>query len=309
MRTTSDVVYDITGQTLAHRVLQGRPTSATFKVFRDTQSDDETAEFEGTATVDSVSTTLTAASGRGQTDPNKVNMTTTNVVTGRKYLISEGQMKEWFEPIQVETGYARGRYPLRNAFTTAATVVGTTITAAVDSTWVADESNISNHLDPNPDYRVRWEIVVGSDTLVEYSFFDLVRATIGTGVDIFDLNDRAPGLHDSLPIEYRPDQGQSLIAAALRSVQAELGADSIDIDAIRDVQVLDELVILRALNMLAIGGWRPKSYASLVEYIDATGKEYARFYEKNFKAALSRRMDAGTTGAAETVALPYVYAK
>ena len=138
----------------------GRPTSATFSVFEDYANDDATAEFTGTGTVDSVNTTVDVTSGIGTTDAHKINLAaTTSIVTGRKYLISESSKQEWVEPIEiVSADYIRVRHPLRNSYSTAATFVGTTITAAIDATWVADASNISDHSDPNPDYRIRWAI-------------------------------------------------------------------------------------------------------------------------------------------------------
>lgn len=285
MRSTTDLVFGVLGQTLSLRVMQGRPTSATFTVLEDYANDDAAAEFSGTATLDAVTTVLTAASGAGQTDAHRINLTTTGIVTGRKYLLSEGQRQEWIDPIEVGTGYIRARHPLANAYTTAATFVGTTITAAVDATWVAAEANISDHLDPNPDYRVRWAIVIGGVTHIVYSYFDLVRSTVTHQVDIEDLNSRAPGLHDRLPTEYRAEQGRPLIDAAWRSVQAKLASLRIDTDALREDQSIDELVILRALYMLAMGGWHPLGMSS-GEYITETRTDYERFVEQHFQVSL-----------------------
>lgn len=301
-RTTADIIFDVTGQTLPHRVLAGRPTSATFDVFEDYANDDATAEFSGTATVDSVNTTVDVACGVSSADPQKVSLAaTTAIVTGRKYLLSDRSKQEWVEPIEiVSADYIRVRHPLRNDYTTSATFVGATITAAVDATWVASEANLSDHLDPNPDYRVRWEIVVGSETLVEYSYFDLVRSTVTHQVDISDLNDRAPGLHDRLPVEYQPDQGRALIDSAWRSVQAKLASLGIDADAIRDDQFVDELTIMRALNMLAMGGWAPFGM-SVGEYIAETRTDYERFIEQHVQVKLAHPVASGSSAGVQTV--------
>lgn len=304
-RTTTDVTFNVTGQTVAYRTPQGRPTSATFSVFNDSADDDSTAEFTGTATVDSVSTTIDVASGPAAADPQKISLTATTgiVTTGQKYLISEGGRSEWVSPIQVVSAdYIRVRHPLKNDYTTAATFVSATITAEIDSTWVVDAGNLSDHLDPNPSYRIRWAILVGSSTYIAYSYFDLVRAPIVAGVDIDDINARAPGLIDSMPPEYAVEQGRPLVDAAWRSVQAELAALQIDTDAIRDEQILDELVILRALCLLSSGGWRPLGYANdLGGYITVTRTEYDRFLEKNFQAVMTRRLSTGSGGGSEIV--------
>lgn len=301
-RSTSDVVYGVTSQTIAHRVMQGRPTSATFKVFNDTAGDDDTAEFSGTATVESVSTTVSSASGPAQSDPQKVLLTsTTGILTSRKYLLAESSKTEWVTPIEVTATYIRVRHPLRNDHTTAATFVGATITGAVSDSWAADQGNLSDHIDSNPSYRVRWEIVLGGATLVQYSFFDLVRAPITYGIDLDDLNDRAPGLIDSCPSEYRIEQGRPLIEAAWKSAQARLAAMKFDTDSLRDDLITDELVTLRALNILAEGGWRPPGWDSLAEYVVLTRSNYDRFVEQHFQVSQPHRMATGTDGGASTV--------
>lgn len=300
---TTDIVYGVTGQTLEYRVPQGRPTSAAFAVFDDFAGDDDTAEFSGTATVESVSTTVDATSGAGQVDPTKISLTsTTGITTNRKYLISEGSKQEWVSPVEIVSGdYIRVRYPLKNAYTTSATFVGTTITAAVDSTWVADEGNVSDHLDPNPSYRVRWAIVVDSVTYIAYSYFDLVRAPVQHSVDIDDVNARAPGLHDSMPTEYEAEQGRPLLDAAWLSVQAKLAAHSIDADAFRNAQILDELVILRSLCLLAMGGWKPLGYESVAQYVLDTKTDYETFFQQHISVTQKSRLATGTTGGASVV--------
>lgn len=308
MRLSSDIVFNVTGQTLEYRVLQGRPTSATFSVFDEALGDDDTAEFSGTATVESVSTTVDAASGRSQTDPQKINLTSTSgVTTSRKYLISEGSKQEWVQPIEIVTNdYIRVRHVLKNDYTTSATFVGTTITATVDSTWVADEANISDHLDPNPSYRVRWAIVVSGVTYVAYSFFDLVRAPIRHQVDIDDLNARAPGLHDNIPTEYQVEQGRPLIQAAEKSVAAKLAAHGIDTDAFRNDEIYDELVILRSLQMLAMAGFAPLGM-NKQQYVDDTRNDYETFFQQHVSVTLKSRLASGSSGAADTPVAPVSY--
>ncbi|MES2865939.1 MAG: hypothetical protein V4703_04170 [Actinomycetota bacterium] len=305
-RTTTDLLYGITGQTLAHRVLSGRPTSATFSVFEDYADDGTTAEFSGTATVDATTTTVDGASGVSSSDPQKINLTATSAISvGRKYLLSQNSKQEWVEPIEIiSADYIRVRHPLRNDYTSGATFVGTTITAAVDSTWVATEANLSDHLDPNPDYRVRWEILIDGATQVAYSYFDLVRATVTHGIDIEDVNVRAPGLHDSLPVEYQPDQGRSLLDSAWRSAQAKCASLKIDTDAFRDDQFIDELTILRTLYMLASGGWHPLGMSS-GEYIAETRTDYERFIEQHVQIQLRPPVAQGaSSGAAPKQAAP-----
>lgn len=305
MRKTTDVTYNVSGQTVEYRVPQGRPTSATFKVLNDYAGDDDTPEFSGTATVENVTQTLSGASGPAQTDPQRVNVTSTNILTSRKYLLSESSKQEWFSPVEVGTGFVRARGELKNNYTTAATLVGTTITATIDNIWVADEGNISEHSDPAPSYRVRWEILLGGATYVAYSFFDLIRAPITCEVDIEDINARAPGLMRGLPTEYRVEQGRPLVDAALRSVRADLAAMRLDIDAFRDDEQLDELVILKSLVIVAEGGWwRPTGYQSAAEYVADRTSRYDRFIEQHLKVSVTVPLAFGTEGGAVKLSSP-----
>jgi len=304
MNSNTRIVFNVTGQTLALRVLQGRPSSGTFKVFTDSAGDDDVVQFEGTATVENVSTTVDATSGAGQANPQKINLTaTTNITIGRKYLISEASKSEWVEPIEiVSADYVIARHPLVNAYTTAATFVGTTMTATVDSTWVADEGFISDLTDPNPDYRVRWSYVVGGVTYLAYTFFDLVRSEIGHGVDIDDLDAFAPGLVDTMPMDYKVEQGRPLLEAAWRMVRARLRNPAISTDALRDAELVDDLVIREALVLLAMGGWKPMGFDSASAYLTQIRAESDRFFEQNFLVTLKTKIDIGTTGGADRVA-------
>lgn len=302
-RTTTDLIFNVTGQSLTHLVRQGRPTSATFKVFRDYSNDDATPEFSGSATVDSVNTTVDVASGQAQTDPNKISLTsTTGIVIGTKYLIAENSKQEWVDPIEiVSADYIRVRHPLRNNYTTAATFVGTTLSAAVDSTWIALTNSISDHDDPNPDYRIRWEILVGGATVVEYSYCDVVRGRVSYSCDIDDVNARAPGLVDSLPREYQEEQGRPLLDSAWRAVQSKLAAMNLDADAVRDAQALDELVIMKSLHLLAMGGWKPLGLSS-IEYVEMTRTDFERFFEQHWQTNRSHAIATGPSSAADTSA-------
>ncbi len=287
----------------------GRPTSATFEVFRDYADDTATAEFTGTATLTSPTTTLTAASGAGQADPQKISLTSTDIVVGRKYLLSEASVREWVDPIQVSSGYIRVRHLLKNAYTTAATLASTTLTAAIDATWIALLTSIGMPGDPNPDYRVKWTVVYAGATHVMYSYFDVVRSAVTHQVDISDIDSRAPGLIDSLPIDDAAEQGRTLIDAAWRAVQAKLASLSIDVDSIRDDAFLDELVIMKACQILAIGGWRPAAYQSTTEYIAVTSDAFDRFIEQHVQVTLKHKLSLGQGGGADVVRTQPIWSK
>lgn len=302
-RLTSDVSLGIASQTLEMRVLSGRPSAATFAVYRDTGGDNGEVEFSGTATVTGPSTTVDVASGPLQSDPQKLSIaSTTGVVVDRKYLVSEGSRTEWVSPIEIVDGdYIRCRHPLKNSYTTAATFVSTTITAAVDDTWSADEGHLSDHLDPNPDYRVRWSIVVGGVTSVAYSFFDLIRAPISYEVDFDDLDARAPGLFDSMPPQWAAEQGRPLSVSAWKAVKAKLAAHSIDVDAFRNDEILDELVTLKSLHLIARGGYKPLGYDSQGQYVADCERDFETFFQQHIAVTQKSRLASGTSGGASVV--------
>src|SRR5689334_5792748 len=137
MRTIAALTLNVLGQQLALQVPNGRPSAATFDVFRNYTSDDATPEFTGAAVVDAPNTTVSASSGPTEIDPQKLSLaSTTGIVTGRKYLVSENAVQEWVEPVEIRAGYIRTRHPLKNSFTTAATFVSTWITGAVDAAFI-----------------------------------------------------------------------------------------------------------------------------------------------------------------------------
>lgn len=279
---TTDVVYNVLDQTFELRSLTGRPTAATFRVLNDYDSDDATtAEFSGTATIDTASTTVASASGPSQSDPQRLNLANSSGFTvDRKYLVSENGRTEWVRPIEVGTGFVRVAYPLKYDYTMAATVVSTTAIATVDSTWVAELSNISDHRDPNPSYRVVWTLTIGGATVKAYSFLDLVRAKITHGIDADDINGRAPGFVDTMPLEYKTDNAASLIESAFRSLRAKLAAHNLDVDSLRNDDLLNELALLKTLAILGAGGWKPLNYDSVAQYAADTKLDFETLFQQ-----------------------------
>lgn len=296
MRSTADIIYGVTGQTLRHRVRAGRPTSATFEVFADSAGDDDEPEFEGTATVDSVSTTLAAAAGVAATDPTALSLTSAaSVAVGRRYLLSEDGRREWAQIVALDGSTAYAATPLANVYTTAATFVSTDITAAVDATWVADEANLSSPANPEPDYRIRWTITTSGVVAVAYTFFDLVRGAIDHGITMEDLRGRLWSIMDNLPTDARGDQGQLIIDAAWEDVQAELAAVRVNDAALRDAALVDQLLMKRIKLTFAENGQTPPG----MTYADVLA-DYQRFYERHVVAAPALAVAKSSSGATST---------
>jgi hypothetical protein len=302
MRRPDDVFFNVTGQTVAILVKDGRPTSATFKVQRNYALDDDVAEFSGAATVDTVTTTTTAAAGQGEADPRRIDLTsTTGIQVGRRYRLSGLGLVEWVDVVEIGVGYVRVRHPLENDYAAASTFVSTYLTAAVDGTFIADPNKLSDTADTAPDYRVIWSIAVNSTTVRAYSFFDVVRAPISYGVELSDITDRAPGLHDALPIEQRAEQGRQLLDATWRALRADLVKIGVDVNTLRDNEAVDELMIRLALRLVAEGGWHP-TQATWAEYVAMTTANYDRFFESHFAVAIKHLQQYQAAGLLQSTA-------
>jgi len=249
----ADILYNITGQTLDFDAPEGRPSSVTsVSVWPMSGSDDDTAETAiGSPAVETnPNTTFDVVSGAGQTDPTKCNLTAvTGISVGRKYLATnaDGQT-EWLEVVDVNsTGYALARYPLHNSYAVGDSFASTRISATVDSTWVADSNNISDNLDPNPGYRVRWVYVVSGVTYVHDTYFDLVRYKGQHTVKPSDVEVLIPGWLDALPIEHRSDRGRAIIDRAYEDVRLDLMESGIPDELLRNADVRDDLTIRKTI--------------------------------------------------------------
>lgn len=254
---TLDILFGVTGQSLYFDAPEGRPSSVTSSdVFASTVGDDGTEEAAttGSAAVETTpNTTFDAASGDGQADPTKCNLTaTTGAAIGRVYLATNATGEsDWVEAMAIASAdYVTAREPLKNAYTTADTFVSTRITHAVDSTWVADKTNLSAVLDPNPAYRWRLVYVVSSVTYVHDVYFDLVRYAARHDVTGLSVDQLFPGWIDALPTYYREDQGKTLIDEAFRAVKFGLYNLAVPDQAVRNREALNQLVKLKAGEMV-----------------------------------------------------------
>lgn len=310
MRRTPGLLFSVPNQTLQLRFPDPRPTSATFSVLRAYVEIDDSAppEFSGTATLDPVNTTTVGVAGAGQADPQLIVLASNaGLVASKKYLLSQNAVSEWVDLVEIQPSFVRVRYPLEYGYTTGASLASTWLTAAVDNTWISDISKISDLSDTFPDFRVKWNITDSTGALkIIYSFFDVVRAQVRHNVEIDDINARAPGLRNSLPVEYRFEDGRPLIDAAWLRVRAHLQAMNIQVDAIREDEVIDEIVVLASLRLLAEAGWHPQQI-QIPMYLDLTTKNYERFLEQHFAAVLKHRLDYQLGPLSRANALPMMY--
>jgi hypothetical protein len=255
VRTVADIIFGVTGQTVAFDAPEGRPSSVTSaEAYRWDSSDDDTSETSalGSGSVETdPNTTIDATSGAGQADPRVLFVTaTTGFAVDRSYLVTGADgYKEWFDCAEIDSANSvTAKHPLHNAYAAADTVQSTRITATVDPTWVADETNLRD-AGPNPAYRIRWVYVVGGVTYVADTYFNLVRYIGAHGVRPQDVEALHPGWLDRLPTDHYKDQGRKLINEAHREVKLDLHAVWTDDAMVAHAEVIDELTRWRALEL------------------------------------------------------------
>lgn len=254
MRTTQDVLFGISSQSLYHDCAEGRPSSVTsVKILPWDYGDDQDTEWSPTTAVETnPNTTVDAASGYGQADPRVLYVTaTTGAAVDRSYLVTSADgTKEWFDVAEIDSGnYLLARHPLHNAYASADTVQSTRITATVDNTWAADETNLRDDAGPNAAYRVRWVYVVGGVTYVADTYFNLVRYAGKHGVLPQNVESIAPNWLDRLPTDHRANQGRTLIADAYVAVKFDLHGVWTDDAMVANAEAIDELTRYKTIEL------------------------------------------------------------
>lgn len=299
-----DIAFGITGQSLVWDCPEGRPSSVTsVAVYAAHEDDTGTAESAttGSASVETnPNTTVDAASGAGQANPRLLNVAaTTGFAKGREYLVTgaDGESEE-FEILEIDSGVSvTARHPLHHAYASADTVVSTRISISVDSTWVADQSNLTPPLNPRPGYRVRWVYVVSSVTHVHDNYFSLKRYAGGHQVTPAMLDSMYPNYADVLPTYHRDDQGARMIDEAYEQVKWDLHASDVDDAAVRSVDALNRATMLRFGAILA--------EEQGPEMLDLRERRYREFFDRIFR--VTNKVDLQVTdsgGAANVPALP-----
>lgn len=133
-------------------------------------ADDAEHELEsGSATVDSVSTTLAAAAGRGSADPRSlVVASATGIAAGRRYLLTSGGRSELVKVEAIDGTTLRLAATLGSYFASGSTLRGVELSATVPTDVTADDDHIGA-----PHLAVRW-IPVGLAPWQEQIFLERV---------------------------------------------------------------------------------------------------------------------------------------
>lgn len=302
-----ELAFGVAGQSLVFDCPEGRPSSVTsFKVYDAGTDDDGTEEADlpsGSAAIETnPNTTVDVASGVGNlSDRTRINLTdTTGVTRGRDYLLTNtlGQ-KEWVEVKDIATAeYVRSRVPLTNAYAVDSTFQSTRISLAVATAWVSDESHITGEwCAGSPGYRARVEYVVDGVTYVHHFYVDLLRYPLQRLVSPLDVDRRFPGWINSLPVDYREDQGAALLQTACDALVMDALGDAKELRAVRETRVLRELVLCRA--MLCAAEANALNGATRPDALETAQKIYTQRYNQLLREP-KVPMDGGSGGAGTT---------
>lgn len=279
MHQTIDIHFGVINRSLTFDAPEGRPTSiVSSTLYETTTGDDGTAEVahSGSAAIEATpSTTFNAASGAAQSYPDRCNLTaTTGAAVGRSYLATNalGQ-SERAEVVGISSGaYVIVRDPLANDYAASDTFQSTRISHPLGSSWVSDIANLSDDIDPNPRYRWRLVYVVASVTYVHDLYADLLRYPARHDVTASDVELYAPGWKQRLPEDHRVDEGRALIDRAHRTVKFDLYNLSTPDQSIRNRELVNELVMMKAVAMVDATEMNAKIYEDRLTQFIAWGK-------------------------------------
>lgn len=253
------LIYGLTGQKLEFYPAEwseGAPSGGvTYSVWAGDDGDDDTAEFTGTATSDSISVALTSASGYSQTNRRRVNAPGTTLTVGRPVLIANtGGQRELVTPTKLAAASFDVEQPLAYDYAAADTVVSIRYTATVDPTFIATESKLN---DPEVPYRVRWVYTVASIARRAWTQFDVVRQPLKGGLTAADLFELHPGMAHKEWVSTRGQKFAAQIDAARERLDFEYRLHGILSHEVRDSQVDQELWRSCAMMLIAEAGVYP----------------------------------------------------
>lgn len=319
-RSRKGLIYNLTGQTLEFyppenevRQLGSPSAAATYSAWRAESSNDASAVFDGTATLDSVSTVVSSTTaGYSATNRRLITLSsTTGVVPRRSYVIANvsGQ-REIVTPYEVGASVIYVENDLAYDYPTSSTFNGLEHSFTVDATFIATAGNINIYgnqptsfqahravrSDVAPPYRVRWVYATGGVTQQAWTYFDVVRQQLKHGVSANDLRELFPDITDHDFLQHRGQMCQQWIGAAYDLVLWYVRMSGYDEDRIREGPVLDELVRRAAIMTASSAGVVPGE-RDRETYVREAREQFYAMKGDAFGASLHMWIDAGSTGA------------
>lgn len=303
MNTRVALDFGLTGQVVEFyppEALEGQPSALTVRLYAAEQSNDETPEQTPTGTIDATSTTFNGASGNFNHEVSRRRMfltSTASLVVGRRYLIQNlvGQREVVTVKAIASGSYADVEFDLGYDYPVGSTLVGLRMTWTVDSTWIADETNINEASAP---FRALWQYTLGGATRKQWQLIDVTRYPARGGLTINDLADHVP---DIIYQDEAPGGGtlfQRLISAGWRRLSRDLRGHGRDPNSILD-GLRDELHLLGTLLEWAETGHAPPG-RDVEQYRAERTRAYLTELERLVQAGKLRTTDAEGSTNAET---------
>jgi hypothetical protein len=284
--SSHDVLFATASQTIWHESRHGRPTSVTsVQIWEDRDSDEITAESATTgspAVESTASTTVDAASGALQANTKKLNVAATAGFTvGRHVLVTNAALgqSEWVEVAGVALNdYLLTRQPMVHNYTTSDTVVGTRMSATVDTTWASDKNNLSDPYAPNPRWRAVFTFPVAGVVYREPVYFDLLRYPVTFGVTALDVDGYSRGWLERLPLDDQIGQGAGLIVQAVKQVKRDLSRAKRSDWAQRNSEQFNDLIVMMAVVKGAHAAYMHGGESR--DRLDEARRDYQSFFDQ-----------------------------
>ena len=301
---TAEIVYGRTGQVVdayfpeCVRDVLGIPSAVTASVYFGQDGNDSTADFSPSVSVDSVSTTLSAAAGQSQAAGlrNRLSVASaTGLAPGVMYLLdNNSSQREVVELKKIASTTLDVVHDLQYEYPiTVSTLKGVRAYFTVNADWVADEANILDAAEPS--YRVRWQYTVGGTVYNHQTYLRLVRKPFKSSVTYLDVVGRWPSILDGQDRNMRGDKLAKMISAAEATVRSDIVAEGYKPEQFNDTENIDRLVNL-ALDYQMARFHRAPAERDREAFIMECKGEYGQLLSK-MVSTLKLDLDTGTDGA------------
>lgn len=259
------------------------PASATYSIVRLWEHEDSAERVvvaSTAATIDSASTTLTAAAGPAQANPRMLAVTSSaSFVAGHRYLLRDGELFELVEVEATDTAQVLLKHELRHDYTTSGTLLGIELPGTFPSAAAADESDLEAGGGP---YGVIWAYTLSSVPTYTLEEAWVVRYTTQPLITTADLLRRWPRVSEMCKGRWNPED---LIAAATEDFLADVEEAGRDPHYIRHSTVTTVCVADRALEKLL----RLTDTESNVAHAEVLRQDYERRVRNLLTGAAPKR--------------------
>lgn len=233
----------------------------------------------GSATLDSVSTTLAAAAGKGTADPRALTVTSaTGIAVGRRYLAVSGGKSEVVRIDAVSGTTLRLVGDLPTYFASGSSFLGLEVSATIPAEVCADVNFLGESL-----LAIRW-LPTGAPAFIEPVFVE--RQAPAQLVTPDELVSFDPGLST-----YASGGASTMsLAAACAEAQTDLNVDLLAAGC-DDAQILTGPIGRRAV--LALGAWHLLKHSTDPSAVSRAERYHARYQE--LRASLLVGLDKAKT--------------